>query len=76
MVVRRFHREETGTFLNALEGWDLWTTAEFATLRLKLIKIAARVIEMASRVRLAFAAACPNADFFASLPAVLMSSGP
>jgi hypothetical protein len=50
--------------------------AEFATLRLKLIKIAARVVEMASRVRLAFAAACPNADLFASLPAALMPSGP
>ena len=50
--------------------------AEFGTLRLKLIKIAARVIEMASRVRLAFAAACPNADLFASLPATLMPSGP
>jgi len=50
--------------------------AEFATLRLNLIKIAARVMEMASRVRLAFAAACPNADLFASLPAALMPSGP
>src|SRR5271166_5553647 len=39
--------------------------AEFATLRLKLLKIAARVIEMASRVRLAFAAACPEAQLFA-----------
>ena len=28
------------------------------------------------RVRLAFAAACPNADLFASLPAALMPSGP
>ena len=34
--------------------------AEFSTLRLRLIKIAARVIETASRVRLAFAAACPE----------------
>jgi len=50
--------------------------AEFATVRLKLIKIAARVVEMASRVRLAFAAACPNAGLFASLPAALMPSGP
>ena len=50
--------------------------AEFATLRLKLIKIAARVVEMASRVRLAFVAACPNADLFASLPAALMPRGP
>jgi hypothetical protein len=49
--------------------------AEFATLRLKLIRIA-RVVEMASRVRLAFAAACPNAVPFASLPAALMPRGP
>ena len=34
--------------------------AEFATLRLRLLKIAARVVETASRVRLAFAAACPE----------------
>ena len=42
--------------------------AEFATLRLRLLKIAARVVETASRVRLAFAAACPEADLFRSLP--------
>ncbi len=50
--------------------------AEFATLRLKLLKIAARVVQMASRVRLAFAAACPHVDLFASLPAALMPRGP
>ena len=50
--------------------------AEFATLRLRLLKIAARVIEMSSRVRLAFAAACPRADLFASLAAALMPRGP
>jgi hypothetical protein len=50
--------------------------AEFATLRLKLIKIGARVVETARRVRLAFAAACPEADLFRSLPAALMLSGP
>jgi hypothetical protein len=38
--------------------------AGFATLRLRLIKIAARVIKTASRVRLAFAACCPEADLF------------
>ena len=51
-------------------------TAEFATLRLRLLKIAARVIETASRVRLAFAAACPEADLFRSLPGALLSLGP
>jgi hypothetical protein len=50
--------------------------AEFATLRLKLLKIAARIVEMARRVRLAFAAACPEADLFASLPGALMPRGP
>jgi len=50
--------------------------AEFATLRLRLLKIAARVIETASRVRLAFAAACPEADLFRSLPGALLPCGP
>ena len=37
-------------------------TAEFTTLRLRLLKIAARVTETATRVRIAFAAACPEAE--------------
>jgi Transposase DDE domain group 1 len=36
-------------------------SAEFATLRMRLIKIAARVTETVTRVRIAFAAACPEA---------------
>lgn len=35
-------------------------TAEFATIRLRLLKIAARIVETTSRIRLAFAAACPR----------------
>jgi hypothetical protein len=50
--------------------------AEFATLRLRLIKIAARVVETASRVRLAFAAHCPEADLFHGLPRALTPLGP
>jgi hypothetical protein len=50
--------------------------AEFSTLRLRLIKIAARVVETGSRVRLAFAAGCPEADLFRSLPTALMPCGP
>jgi hypothetical protein len=42
--------------------------AEFATSHLRLLKIAARVIETASWVRLAFSAACPEADLFRGLP--------
>jgi Transposase DDE domain group 1 len=51
-------------------------TAEFTTLRVRLIKIAARVIETASRVRLAFAAGCPEADLFRGLPGALAPLGP
>jgi hypothetical protein len=51
-------------------------TAEFSTLRLRLIKIAARVIKTASRVRVAFAACCPEAELFRGLPAALAPQGP
>jgi Transposase DDE domain group 1 len=51
-------------------------TAEFNTIRLRLLKIAARVVETATRVRLAFAAACPEADLFRGLANALMPRGP
>jgi len=38
--------------------------AEFSTIRLRLLKIAVRVRETASRIRLAFAANCPEARLF------------
>ncbi len=50
--------------------------AEFSTLRLRLIEIAARVIETANRVGLAFAAGCPEADLFRGLPGALLPLGP
>jgi hypothetical protein len=51
-------------------------TAEFTTLRLRLVKIAARITETATRVRIAFAAACPNAELFAGLARSLQPAGP
>ncbi len=51
-------------------------SAEFATLRLRLIKIAARVIETASRERLAFAALYLESDLFRRLPGTLVPLGP
>lgn len=39
-------------------------SAEFATLRIRLLKVAARVIENASRIRLRLASACPDASVF------------
>ena len=50
--------------------------AEFATIRLRLLKLGARVIETVSRIRLAFAAACPEADLFRGLPGALLPLGP
>jgi DDE family transposase len=50
--------------------------AEFATLRARLLKIAARITETASRVRIAFAAACPEADLFRSIALSLQPAGP
>ena len=51
-------------------------TAEFATLRFGS-KIAARVVETTSRIRLAFAAACPEADLIRCLPpGALLPLGP
>jgi hypothetical protein len=40
---------------------------EFSTLRLRLLKVAVRVRETASRIRLAFAANCPDAALFSGL---------
>ncbi len=45
--------------------------AEFATLRLRLLKVAARVIETATRIRVAFASACPDAATFQTIAAAL-----
>ena len=38
--------------------------AEFATLRIRLLKIGARIRETTHRIRIAFAAACPDAALF------------
>ena len=50
--------------------------AEFATLRARLLKIAARITETASRVRIAFAAACPEANLFRSVALGLQPAAP
>jgi hypothetical protein len=49
---------------------------EFKTLRLRLIKVAARVIETATRVRVAFAASCPDAELFAGIARWLRPAEP
>lgn len=49
-------------------------TAEFATLRLRLLKVAARVIETATRIRVAFASACPEASTFRAIAAAFRTA--
>jgi len=46
-------------------------TAEFATLSLRLLNVAARVIESATRIRIAFASACPDAAAFQTIATAL-----
>ena len=53
-----------------------WKTAEFATLRLRLIKIAARVVEGATRIRIWLPTACPDAAIFRLLAGRFAAAGP
>jgi hypothetical protein len=50
--------------------------AEFTTLRMRLLKIAARITETARGVRVAFAACCPEAELFASIARCLQPAAP
>jgi len=51
-------------------------TAEFRTIRDRLLKIAARVIEHAARIRVVLPTSCPDGALFRSLALGLMASGP
>ena len=64
------------TVRDAIPKAHALATAEFATLRLRLLKLGTRVIETASRVRLAFAAACPEARLIRHIAAGLMPAAP
>src|SRR6516225_4394257 len=61
---------------DAIPPTHVLATAEFATLRLRLLKLGSRDIETASRVRLAFAAACPDARLIRHISAGLMPAAP
>jgi hypothetical protein len=49
---------------------------EFATLRLRLIKIGARIIEHAARIRVHLPTSCPERGVFAQLAAAFVSAAP
>src|SRR5712671_6392261 len=52
------------------------SNAEFATMRLRLIKIAARVVEGAARIRVYLPTACPDRDVFRALAGRFCAAGP
>lgn len=64
------------TMRDAVPETDCLRKAEFATLRLRLLKLGARVTETASRIRIAFAAACPEAEIFRHLASALRPAAP
>jgi len=64
------------TVRDAIPRTHALAIAEFITLRLRLLKLGARVVEIASRVRFAFATACPDATLIRHLAGALMPTGP
>jgi hypothetical protein len=61
---------------NAIPKRSLLSTGEFATIRLRLIKIAARVVEGAARIRVYLPTACPDRELFRALAGRLCAAGP
>ena len=64
------------TVRNAIAKPHPLATAEFATLRTRLLKTAARISETATRVRVAFAAACPDAALVSGIAISFQPAGP
>jgi hypothetical protein len=61
---------------NAVPAKNPLATAEFATLRLRLLKIGARIVEKTARIRIHLASACPDADLFIAVAGRLKAAGP
>lgn len=61
---------------NAMPATTPLRTVEFAAVRLRLIKVAARAVETASRIRVAFATGCPEPALFRSIALTLRPAGP
>jgi hypothetical protein len=57
----------TRVIRDAIPARDPLANGEFSTIRLRLLKVAVRVRETRSRIKLAFAANCPNAVLFRDL---------
>jgi hypothetical protein len=61
---------------DAIPKTEPLAVAEFTTLCETLLKIGARITETASRIRLALATACPQANLFRELAIALAPSPP
>jgi Transposase DDE domain group 1 len=61
---------------DTIPSWHPLRHSEFATIRLRVLKIAGRIIETASRIRVALASCCPESNLFSLLALGLQRSGP
>jgi len=61
---------------DCIPSWHALRKTEFASIRLHLLKIAGRIVETASRIRVALASCCPEAELFSLLAFQLQKSGP
>jgi hypothetical protein len=50
--------------------------SEFASIRLRLLKVAGRFVETASRIRVALASCCPEAELFSMVAFRLHTTAP
>jgi hypothetical protein len=55
---------------------SFWRSAQFDTLRRRLLKLGARVIEKATRIKVILPAACPDQAIFARFAGAFAPSGP
>jgi hypothetical protein len=60
---------------NCAPSWNPVRQSEFATIRLRLLKIAGRITETASRIRVSLASCCPEAELFSLAAFELQKSG-
>jgi hypothetical protein len=60
----------------AIPSWIPLRHTEFATIRLRLLKVAGRIIETTSRIRIALASCCMEAETFSLVALGLQRSGP
>ena len=61
---------------DCLPSWHPLRQSEFASIRLRLLKLAGRFVETATRIRVALASCCPEAELFSLVAFRLQESGP